>query len=233
MKLLLKVTTPLLAAAILVGFSACERRQHTETNTKVNGNDTVTVKHSTSVDRPNDELRDFRNWVNTQTARADTNAKRRWPKVKEEFNTRSAHLETRLDSLSDDSKREYAALKQRYETWEKKQDERTAQPLNETTLAKWRKELLGERQNLKTMTGANARETYLLFMGIIRAKKSNWTQNDWDYVDHVYGELNIRKEEIESSIPKMDRLKIKTLQSEYLALEGAADAGDAYHNVKK
>lgn len=230
---LFKLSTPVLAATFVLGLAACERTKQTETNTEVEGTDTVSVSRTHTVNRPNDELREFRDWINTQTARADTNASRRWPKVKEEFRTRTEHLETRLDSLSEDSKREYAELKQRYQTWENQQDKRTAQPLNEATLAKWRKELLGERADLKTVTGANARETYLLFMGIVRAKKQHWTPTDWDYVDQVYGELNTRKREIESAIPTSDRVKIKALQSEYLALEGAADAADAYENVKK
>src|SRR5690606_20368566 len=125
--------------------------------------------------RPNDELREFRDWVNNKTAEADTNASRRWPKVKDEFKTRTSHLETRLDSLSEDSKREYAELKKRYEVWEKKQEVRTSQPLNEATLKQWKQDLLGERQDLSTVTAGNARETYLMFMGVVRAKKANWT----------------------------------------------------------
>lgn len=237
MKLTLPFKPVLLCSALLFGFTSCERSKHTETNTKADETDTVSVTrtetHSETNTKPKEELNEFRNWVNDKTTEADSNASRRWPKVKEEFRTKTARMETHLDSLSEDSKREYAELKKRYELWEKKQEARTAQPLNETTLVRWRKELLGDHQNLQTMTGTNARETYLMFIGVVRAKKSNWTLTDWDYVDHVYSELNNRKGQIESNIPMADRLKIKSLQAEYLALESAADAQDAYENVKK
>ena|SRR5688572_901369 len=233
MKVSLPFKPVLFFVALLFGFSACERTQRTETNTQATETDSVSVSRTETTTKPNEELNEFRTWVNDKTTEADSNASRRWPKVKEEFRTKTAKMETHMDSLSEDSKREYAELKKRYELWEKKQETRTAQPLNETTLAKWRKQLLGEHQDLTTVNGANARETYLLFMGIVRAKKSNWTLTDWDYVDHVYTELNNRKSQIESKIPMTDRLKIKSLQAEYLALEGAADAQDAYENVKK
>jgi hypothetical protein len=245
MKLSTHLKPVLFFSVLLIGSSGCERTRHTETNTSASNTDTVAVSRTetttetkTKIDtsaetKPKEELNEFRNWVNNKTAQADSNASRRWPKVKEEFRTRTARMETHLDSLSEDSKREYAELKKRYELWEKKQDDRTAQPLKEAALVKWRKTLLGDHQNLNTVNGANARETYLLFMGIVRAKRSNWTLTDWDYVDHVYSELNGHKSEIESKIPVADRVKIKSLQAEYLALEAGADAQDAYENVKK
>jgi hypothetical protein len=52
-------------------------------------------------------------------------------------------------------------------------------------------------------------------------------------VDHIYGRLNDRKQQVESAIPAADRLKIKTLQAEYLALEAGSDAKDLYQHVKK
>jgi hypothetical protein len=68
---------------------------------------------------------------------------------------------------------------------------------------------------------------------VVRAQKRRWTQDDWDYVDHVYGRLNKRRGQVESAIPAADRIKIKTLQAEYLALEASGDARDLYQHVKK
>ena len=67
------------------------------------------------------------------------------------------------------------------------------------------------------------REAYLTFMGTVRTKNRNWTQNDWDYVDYVYSTLNDRRGQVETQLSTADKLKIRTLQAEYLALEGAAD----------
>ena len=76
----------------------------TKTNTKVKG-----------------DLAEFRNWVNSKTSRADSNAKERWPAVKEDFQARTSRLEAHLDTFSEDSKKEYAQLKTKYENWEKSQ----------------------------------------------------------------------------------------------------------------
>ena len=233
MKMLSELKPVLFFSALLIGFSACERTQRTDTQTEATETDTVSVSRTETTTRPNDDLREFRDWVNNKTAEADTNAKRRWPKVKDEFKTRSTRVEQNLDSLSEESKREYAALKKRYENWEKNQEIRTAQPLDEVTLKTWRQQLLSDRSNFATITAANAKETYLLFMGIVRAKSEKWSLTDWDYVDQVYSELNNRKAQIEGQIPTADRLKIKALQAEYLTLEASADAKDAYQNVKE
>ena len=69
-------------------------------------------------------------------------------------------------------------------------------------------------------------------MGMVRAKKKNWNQNDWDYVDYIYRQLNKRKGEIDASISSADNLKIRSLQAEYLALEAGHDAKDLINTVK-
>jgi hypothetical protein len=71
-----------------------------------------------------------------------------------------------------------------------------------------------------------------VFMGEVRAKRQNWSQGDWDYVDHVYGQLNQRKRQLEGQVAGSDRVKIRTLQAEYLTLEGAADAQSLLRNMR-
>lgn len=209
---------------------ACESRPVTTTTTTDN-NDTVTVtRRNTKV---SDELNDFKSWVNAKANRTDSAARENWPEVKEDFKQRTARIESRLDSLSAESKAEYARVKAEYQTWENKKERRESKPLDASKLRQWEQELLGPTKELATLTAADMRETYLLFMGIVRAKKNNWTQDDWDYVDNVYSRLNDRKQELEGAIPTTDRIKIKTLQAEYLALEASHDAKDLYQHVRK
>lgn len=210
---------------------ACESRPTTTTTTTTDNNDTVTVtRRNTKV---SDELNDFRSWVNAKANRTDSAARENWPEAKEDFKQRTARIESRLDSLSAESKAEYARMKAEYQAWENKKERRESKPLDASKLRQWEQELLGPTKELATLTAADMRETYLLFMGIVRAKKNNWTQDDWDYVDNVYSRLNDRKQELEGAIPTTDRIKIKTLQAEYLALEASHDAKDLYQHVRK
>ena len=217
--------------ALAVAFFACESRTTTTTTTTTDNNDTITVSQRNV--KVSQELEDFKNWVNTKANRTDSSACENWPEVKEDFKQRSARIESKLDSLSADSKAEYARMKSQYQAWEAKKESRESKPLDATKLRQWEQELLGPTKELTTLTAPDMRETYLLFMGIVRAKKSKWNQDDWDYVDNVYSRLNARREELEGGIPTTDRIKIKSLQAEYLALEASHDAKDLYQHVKK
>lgn len=222
------VYTGILTGALL----ACETRT-TTTGTTVsseNGDTAIVIKTDTKASR---ELDEFKAWVSNKADRADSSAKENWPEVKAEFKARSARLDNKMDSLSAETKAEYAELKAEYKAWEAKNEQREKQPLNQAKIQQWQQELLGGNKNLASLTGADMRETYLLFMGIVRAKKGRWTQDDWDYVDYVYSQLNNQKQAVESAISSGDRIKIKTLQAEYLALEAGSDAKDLYQHVKK
>jgi len=216
--------------ALMVACMACESRSTATTSTS-DTNDTITVSRRNT--RVSQELEEFRNWVSIRANRTDSSARENWPEVKEDFKERTSRIESRLDSLSADSKAEYARLKTEYQAWENKKERRESKPLDANKLRQWEQELLGPTKELATLTAADMRETYLLFMGIVRAKKNKWTQDDWDYVDNVYSRLNARKQELEGGIPTTDRIKIKSLQAEYLALEATHDAKDLYQHVRK
>ncbi|MFD3001592.1 DUF6565 domain-containing protein [Pontibacter toksunensis] len=173
-----------------------------------------------------DELEEFRAWLNRQTEKGDTAIRREWPQVREELRERNARLEQKFDSLSEQSKEEFRTLQGRYERWEDRQERRQDQPLDPAKVTQWQNQLLDEYNNLNNVQPENIREAYLTLMGEVRAKRSNWTQDDWDYVDYVYSQLNQRRREIENQLRTSDKLKIRTLQAEYLALEGSADTQD-------
>ncbi|MCX2741117.1 DUF6565 domain-containing protein [Pontibacter anaerobius] len=193
--------------------------------------DTATVVRS--GESAEEELEEFRGWLNKQAAKGDTAIRREWPGVKEELRRRNARLESKFDSLSEESKAEYRELQNRYEQWEERQKQRMQQPLDAKQVAQWQEQLLREYDDLSKLQASQMREAYLTFMGTVRTKRSNWTQNDWDYVDHVYSQLNQRRRQLESQISTSDKLKIRTLQAEYLTLEGAADTQDMFREVEE
>ncbi|MBD1395586.1 hypothetical protein H9Q13_00270 [Pontibacter sp. JH31] len=179
-----------------------------------------------------ERLESLRGWMNEKVEKGDTAIKREMPEIKEDFRRRSAEIEQNLDSLSADSKAEYARLRQRYERWESRQERRQNTPLDAAELRQWRELLLREFNEVEAISPQNVREAYLTFMGVVRAKRQNWTQSDWDYVDNVYGQLNQRRRQIEGQMSNSDKLKVRALQAEYLTLEGAADTRSLLQNMR-
>jgi hypothetical protein len=227
----MKKLVPMAFSGLVAGLLlACETRTTTtQTTTGETGDTAVVIRKETKASR---ELEDFKAWVNNKAQRTDSSSKENWPKIKEEFRQRAARLDSKADSLSAEGKAELQELKSKYQGWEAQKDKRTSQPLDPAKLQKWEQDLLANKK-VAAITAPEMREMYLTFMGVVRAQKRRWSQEDWDYVDHVYSRLNERKQQVESAIPAADRLKIKTLQAEYLALEAGSDAKDLYQHVKK
>ncbi|OKL38429.1 hypothetical protein [Pontibacter flavimaris] len=228
----LKITFILCVATLLW---RCDGRREVEGDETVvatteEGDTATVVKSGETAEQ---ELDEFRGWMNKQAEKGDTAIRREWPEVKEELRRRNAQLESRFDSLSEKSKAEYRDLQQRYQSWEERQERRMQQPLDARKVTTWQEQLLREYDDLAQLQPSQMREAYLTFMGTVRTKRKNWTQGDWDYVDHVYGKLNVRRGQLESQISTSDKLKIRTLQAEYLTLEGAADTKDMLRNVEE
>lgn len=221
-----------LAAILLItGLVACERTRTVEEDGTATDRDKDTTVVATTGETTEDKLEKLRSWMNNKANRADTSIRENWPETKRELRRINEDIERNFDSLSAESKEEYRQLKYRYENWESRQERRQRQPLNPTQVKKWEDQLLREHKDIAKIQPANIREAYLTFMGTVRAKKHNWTQNDWDYVDYVYGKLNERRGQIEGQISSGDKLKIRALQAEYLALEGAADTRSMVNGV--
>ncbi|CAM3448950.1 hypothetical protein POKO110462_03100 [Pontibacter korlensis] len=218
---------------LLTTIWSCDGRREVEDSREVvvNTADDDTAKVVRSGQTAEQELEEFRGWLNRQAEKGDTAIRREWPEVKEELRRRNAQLENRFDSLSTKSKQEFRDLQGRYKQWEERQERRMQQPLDANKIAEWQEQLLREYDNLDQLQASQLREAYLTFMGTVRTKRQNWSQNEWDYVDHVYGQLNQRRRQLEEQISTADNLKIRTLQAEYLTLEGAADTKDMFRNV--
>ncbi|PRY07364.1 hypothetical protein CLV24_12313 [Pontibacter ummariensis] len=193
--------------------------------------DTISVVRT--GDAAEQELEEFRAWLNRQADKGDTAIRREWPEIREELRRKNAQLEEQFDSLSAESKEEFRDLQARYKRWEERQERRQQLPLQPALAAEWQERLLGEYGNISDIQPENIREAYLTFMGTVRTKRRNWTQEDWDYVDYVYSELNQRRREIQNQVRTADKLKIRTLQAEYLALEGSADTQDMLREVEE
>ncbi|TPE43099.1 hypothetical protein [Pontibacter mangrovi] len=211
---------------------SCDGRREVEDTTVITSDeDTASVVQSGQT--AEEELEEFRGWLNKQAEKGDTAIRREWPEVKEELRRRNAQLESKFDSLSAQSKEEYRQLQERYRNWEDRQERRMQEPLSADKVTQWQEQLLREYADIEELQANQLREAYLTFMGTVRTKRKSWSQNDWDYVDHVYGQLNQRRRQVEGQVSTADNLKIRTLQAEYLTLEGAADTQDMFRDVEE
>ncbi|MFD2247668.1 DUF6565 domain-containing protein [Pontibacter ruber] len=169
------------------------------------------------------DLNEFRSWVNTQTANIADRTEEDWQRTKDDFKYRTQELDEKQEKFSDDAKEEYKQLKQRFNEAD---EERARTREQRTALENWKKELLGAYADTSTITAANVREVYILFMENVRSKHKNWSSQDWDMADMVFDELGKRKEQVDDELPGDDEVKIKALQMEYRTLETAGDVED-------
>ncbi|MFD1188186.1 hypothetical protein [Pontibacter rugosus] len=213
---------------------SCESRRDVDSTeaTAATSEDTETIEVRKTGETAEEELENFRGWLNEQTAKGDESIRKEWPGIKGELRERNQKLEENFENLSEKSKQEYRELQNRYSRWEERQERRQQQPLNQDKVQEWQGTLLGEHKQISTIDPTDMREAYLTFMGTVRAKRRSWTQNEWDYVDNVYSSLNERRRQVEDQLTTGDKLKIRTLQAEYLALEGSADANSMVRDVK-
>ena len=186
-----------------------------------------------TTNKAEQELAELREWAKDKANDADSTAERKGPEVKEEFKQRSAELEANLDSLSAESKEEYKELKRRFENWQSHNKQRSDMPLQAEKLDSITALLLGSKATLDiTWAPTQVRSKYETFITNVRRHQSSWTASDWDYVDAVYRQMNEKKEPLEDNLSPADRLRIKGLQAEFLALEAKKDAKDLHQQIK-
>jgi len=229
------------ASVIGLGLTlvSCEGRRQVEEGEATNNDPIVTTDDRADTARlvvtdrtADDKLEEFRGWLNEQVDKGDNAIREDWPQTREKLRERNQELEQKFDSLSVEGKEEYRQLQDRYAQWEARQERRQQQPLNPKEIARWEDQLLGEYSSIEDISAATVREAYLTFMGGVRTKRRGWSQDDWDYADYVYGQLNQRRRQIEGEISTADNIKIRTLQAEYLALEGGADTKSILRGTK-
>lgn len=233
MKTIIKPLALVFTGCMALTLMNCESKRSVEDNNVVTvdteDQDTATVIRSGETTE--DKVEELRAWMNRKADKADTSIRANWPETRERIRDINADIEQNFDSLSTETKAEYQELKKGYAEWEQEQERRQMQPLKPQEIANWKTQLLGEYSNLEAITPQTIREAYLTFMGSVRTKQRSYSQGDWDYVDHVYSDLNQRRREVEGQMSTGDKLKIRALQAEYLALEGAADTRSMVRGV--
>ncbi len=165
--------------------------------------------------------------MNRAFDKADTVAREKLPVIKEDLKRQAARLDTKLDSLSVESRARLSVLKRRLARYDSVNQVRNSQPMNATSEAAFRRELLGTYDaDLNSLTPATINAAYTQFMRQVRAKRTAWTQRDWDYAGQIYRDLNARYRTIRLDVRATDEIHIKALQAEFLTLENGRDVKD-------
>ncbi|NEM97467.1 hypothetical protein [Pontibacter burrus] len=177
---------------------------------------------TTTRDREvNDELSDFRNWVNQTTANISERTEEDWKRAKSDFNTRTRELDQKQEGFSDELKQDYESLKAEFRT----ADETYERNQRAARLAEWEQRLLGPYADKTTINQANVRQVYITFLENVRNQHKTWSNGDWEMAKMVLNSLNERKDEVDEGLNTDDEVKIKALQMEFRALETAGDLG--------
>lgn len=174
---------------------------------------------ATKEQQVEDDLADFRAWVNNATSSAAERTEEDWKRAREDFKMRTQELDRKQENFSDELKQDYQDLKAEFQ----KADEEYQQRMTQEDLTEWEQTLLGPWANLDSVNETNVRDAYITFMENVRANKQNWDNDDWEMAKRVLERLNERKDNISGNIETDAEVKIKALQMEFRTLETAAD----------
>jgi DNA repair exonuclease SbcCD ATPase subunit len=168
-----------------------------------------------------DELGEFRTWVNGQSSQIANRTEADWKQAKEDFRMRTQELDQKQEQFSQELQEEYQQLKQEFT----EADEAYERSRSEARVAEWEQKLLGSWADVSTINETNVRDAYINFLENVRAQKGNWSDEDWEMAKLVMEKLNERRKELTESIDTDSEVKIRALQMEFRTLETAADLG--------
>lgn len=110
---------------------------------------------------------------------------------------------------------------------------RSRQPLDKAAEATFVAELLGPYAAVEQLTPQTIEPAFVQFMQQVRARRTQWTQRDWDYATAISRRLNAQFRKIRLDIKGRDELHIRALQTEFTALETGRDVKDLREAVKQ
>ncbi|SHJ04882.1 hypothetical protein SAMN02745146_2114 [Hymenobacter daecheongensis DSM 21074] len=168
----------------------------------------------------------FSSWVNERISQAESTVRRELPRIKEDFDRQSKRIDAAVDSLSGQSKREYTTQKVRYEKWASKQDSLDAVARRPETAAETQRRLLNETVVISTARATELPDLYGRLLEHTRDNRRQWSQADWSAASAVLERLNARYEVVREQLSLDDRIRVRSLQTEFRTLEKARDVKD-------
>ncbi len=177
------------------------------------------------------DLDNLRAWMRQKSTQADSVTRAEWPTIKQEFRNLTHSLDENTEKLSEQSKEEYKTYKNRYNEWEKRNEERQLVDLDGEELERWELAMTGTTR-IASIKTANLRNAYVKLIDYVREHRRGWSLRDWEYAEFVFGELNTRKSEVLDKLNNGDKIKIAALQAEFVTLKKGREAQEMYKDMR-
>lgn len=139
----------------------------------------------------------------------------------------------KLDTLATTAAAKLRVASRRAARFDSISQARASQPLDPTTEKTFDAALLGPYTQIEALTPATIEPAFVQFMQQVRARRSTWTQRDWDYATALSRRLNAQFRKIRLDIKARNELHIRALQTEFTALETGRDVKDLREAVAK
>ena len=192
---------------------------------------TATLGSADAQSKVEQDLAEFRAWMQRRSAQADSTIRNEWPNVKQEYKELTSGLNRNTQQLSEGSQKEYKEMKQRYGEWEERNESESVD-LDGQELERWERQLTGTT-NISRLKPARMFDTYTHLLEKTRAQRREWSLRDWEYAEFVFGELNSRKAEVLEQLTNSDKIRIAALQVEFASLKKGREARDAYEHMRE
>ncbi len=177
------------------------------------------------------DLAEFRAWMQRRSSQADSTIRQEWPNVKQEYRELTYGLNRNSQKLSESSRKEYASMKQDYKAWEVRNESESVD-LDRDELERWEKQLAGTT-HIGRLKPFKMRDAYVQTLEQTRERRREWSLRDWEYAEFVFGELNSRRAELQDQLSSGDKIKIAALQVEFASLKKGREARDAYDSMRE
>lgn len=158
-------------------------------------------------------------------AACDTTPRERQEIVKEEAR--------KLDTVAERAAAKLRTTGRRAARFDSVSRARSRQPLDKAAETAFVAELLGTYSAIEELTPQTIEPAFVQFMQQVRARRTQWTQRDWDYATAISRRLNAQFRNIRLDIKGRDELHIRALQTEFTALETGRDVKDLREAVKQ
>jgi outer membrane murein-binding lipoprotein Lpp len=181
---------------------------------------------SASTNNDSKNLEEFEAYVNELSTETEAN----WEEVEREYIVKRNKVSDEVGQLSDESKKEFEELKDKYETMkadanskmdEMEANERAAK-INEMYMIVQSND---RNMDLSNVTAENIKDVYANFVTYIDNNQDAMSNEDWKEAELIWDALNERKNVVEPNLKSENNQEIAKTKVKYAALKVANKPG--------
>lgn len=174
------------------------------------------------------DLRAFSNWVDEKLELQMATVRLDWGTLESDYARMTKRLDGAADSLSVQSRREYLGQKARYEAWATDNGHPVPKPVlvgaaRANAVDNVQRKLLSTTAPINRASASALPNLYARLVETTGDQHKTWTKTNWEEANLLLSRLNDRYEQVGTQLPLEDRVRVRTLQAEFRALEKARD----------